>query len=181
MIKKNKKYSTLLSWIYILALLTFVALMASCSPQRRIQRLAEKHGVENTLTVKWDTAFKINSINFDTLIEKEFDIDSASLNDLDPTSVIYVDSNKIILNNGTEILIVDTVIVRENGEQPSTVDRKTGIVVFNQGSEININKNIDVDQIVVEPPDKLDVLLDNILWVFLSIIGLVIVVLVLRR
>ena len=166
------KYSSFLSWLYILVMLVFSLWVTSCSPQKRIQRLADRHGVETKLEVTLDTIIDIDSLRFDTLISKELSFD---------TSRVIIDTTRLLLEDGTELVIIDQYISNERAAQPGKIRNKKGIVVFRPLKKINIKKKLDIDRIVVNPPDKIDVLLADMKWFVMLLFAFGFIVLVIRK
>jgi len=153
----------------IFSIIVFVA----CSPGKRIQRIAEKHGEHVVDTLRLDTTATIPEFHFDTMVEKEISID---------TNEYFVDTIELVLDNGTKIQIIDsTKIIRSPNEEPEKLKRKRVYSIDQPEKEIPIKMDLPYDKIEVNPPDKIDVLLSNFKWAALMALAIALIITTLRK
>lgn len=160
---------------YLLVILV-LAVFFSCSPQKRIQRLAEKHGVETTKTHSFDSLIAIKGIHFDSAIEKQLHQDS--------TTKTFVDTNTFILNDGTKITVIDSFTLNPMNNKTGGVNdlnRSTRVIAERDKKEIHIKDDFEYNQIEVKPPDKWDMILQNLKWFAISIFAIVALVFTIRK
>lgn len=148
------------------------ALFISCSPQKRVARLADKYGVIQSDTIKIDTAYKIPALHFDTTLNRIIDQDTAAR--------IFVDTFNFILEDGTTIQVIDTT-QEIRGENPTKLKRKTRFIVDRESREIPISIKAPFQKIVVEQPTIWHKLIDNIKWLTLSILAIFLILLILKN
>lgn len=159
-----------------LLLVLFVSLLIiSCSPQKRLQRLADEHGELITDTIHLDTSVINPALHFDSIIEKEI------ANQNNDSSLLFVDTLILILEDGTKINQVDTfgIIVGEKG--PQKLKRKTRYQIDRATQVIPFKAKIPYQKYEIKPPDKIDMLLVNLKWFALSILGIVAIILFIRK
>ncbi|NPD47500.1 hypothetical protein [Lentimicrobium sp. S6] len=159
-----------------LLLVLFISLLIiSCSPQKRLQRLAEKHGELITDTIPLDTSVIIPALHFDSLIEKEI------ANQNNDSSLLFVDTLILILEDGTQINQVDTFEIISGEKKPQKLKRKTRYQIDRIEQVIPFKAKIPYQKYEIKPPDKIDMLLANFKWFALSVLGVVVIVLVIRK
>lgn len=160
----------------LLYILILTGLFISCSPTKRIQRLAEKHGelVKDTLHV--DTNFIIPELNQDTIIGKEPII----FNNID-SSFTHVDTTNIVLEDGTKVeQVTETTVTREpSGLQK--LESKTNYSFEKPADTIPIKLDLPFDKIVVEPPSLLDQAMDNIKWLALGAFSILLIFIIIKK
>ncbi len=162
MIGQNTTYKKVFSWVYILLMLLFFFFLSGCNSTKRIQKLAHKHGEEISKTITLDTSIIISVLQYDTTIEKKIIKDTISF--------VYIDTNNIVLSDGTEIQIIDSLYF-DHDILPRYLSRKTGIIINRSEKEIPIKFTNKYKQIVIKPPDKIDIILRDIKWIALSVLS----------
>lgn len=148
-------------------------LFTSCSPSKRIQRIADKHGTRITDTLHLDTLVFIPSFSFDTIVENEIRIEAGNT---------FVDTTNLILDDGTQIQIIESSQVqrgKNNGIE--MINSKKGFIINRPGQSIPIKMDIEYDKIEVKPPDKLDVLLLNFKWAALMALAIALIISTIRK
>lgn len=148
-------------------------LFVSCSPSKRIQRIADKHGTRITDTLHLDTLVFIPSFSFDTIIDNEIGIDSGNS---------FVDTTNLVLDDGTQIQIIESGQIQKGKNQGvEMINSKKGIIINRPGQSIPIKMDIEYDKIEVKPPDKLDVLLSNFKWAALMALAIALIISTIRK
>lgn len=144
--------------------------LTSCNSLKRLDRLAIKYGQEITDTITLDTIIRVPGVSFNASYFKKYTI--KDLNGLR-------DTIQINLQDGTKIVLVDQYAAEKAFPEQISVKRQA--FVIREEQEIHLVKRKNYKRIVVNPPDKMDVLLANLKWISLSIFSILMIVWFVRK
>jgi hypothetical protein len=136
--------------------------------------LAAQYGTENTVTLKIDTTISVDSVSFTGFIDKGLQKDTGQ--------IYFSDSNSFHLEDGTEIILIDTFVNKRNTlGLKNEINRKTRVYLKIPEKKIKLKKKLEAPQIIVEKPDKLDVLLKNLKWFAFSVFAIAMLVFAIKK